>query len=239
MAMAELKYVALERVRPGRPVDRLTYLSGAVARKSCLDLGALDETAYASKKGSENWLHARLCESAASVIGVDNSPLVPPEGITTHEGGRIERGDITNLAPLLDRFGIPDIIVAGELIEHLADTRSFLESLASNPALTGRTFVFSTPNACCWHNVALGVFGRETMHPDHLQVYSFKTLQTLFARAGMVLEDLRPTYSRYPEMMAESTGPKRIAVRGFQAGINALEYCVPLLSGGWVGTARL
>ena len=237
--LQNLDYTALEAVRVPRPVDRLDFISGRVRGKMVFDLGALDETAIDAKRGTENWLHARLCASASNVIGMDNSSLLPVNGLNTSNGGLIIHADIFDLGPVIERHGKPDIVVAGELIEHLPDTEAFLRSLRQNPALNGAEFVFSTPNACCWHNFLIGMAGKESMHRDHLQIYSYKTLRTLFDRAGIELHALVPCHARFHEMLDETHGLKKAAVRGFQGLVNGLEFMAPILSAGWVGVARL
>ena len=237
--MQRLEYTALERVRVPRPVDRLSFIEGRAAGKRVFDLGALDETAFAAKQDRGNWLHARLGLHAQSVVGIDNSKLLPDEGLMTGSTSRIIRADIFQLGPVIDVHGRPDLIVAGELIEHLPDTLGFLRSLKQNAALRGLEFVFSTPNACCWHNSFVGVVGMESMHVDHLQIYSYKTLRTLFGNAGIELEQLVPCHARFYEMIEGSSRPKRLAVGAFQKLVNALEYLTPMLSAGWVGVARL
>lgn len=239
MSIQPLQYTALEAIRVPRPVDRLAFLESQVAGKRIFDLGALDETAFASKRDTDQWLHARLCARAAQVVGIDNSALVPDGGLDTVHGGRIIRADILDLNPVIDAHGVPDVIVAGELVEHLPDTSAFLASLRANARLRGAALVFSTPNACCWHNLLIGLAGRESMHVDHLQVYSYKTLRTLFARAGIELVELVPCHARFPEMLEAATGLKRASVAAFQRVVNALEFVSPLLSAGWVGVARL
>lgn len=234
-----LRYTALEKVAVPRPVDRLAFIADKVEGKSVFDLGALDETAFDAKMEDGTWLHARLCASARSVVGIDNSPRLPAGGMDTRNGGRIIHADIFDLGPVIGVHGRPDIIVAGELIEHLPDTSSFLRSLKDNPALRGVDFVFSTPNACCWHNAAVGLVGRESMHQDHLQIYSYKTLRTLFARADIELRELVPYHARFTEMINGTSGLTRLGVRGFQAAVNTLESISPVLAAGWIGVARL
>lgn len=237
--LPQLRYTALERVRVPRPVDRLATLSAHARGQRVFDLGALDETAIDLKRDDGTWLHSRLCREARWVVGIDNSSRLPPEGMETAANGRIIRADIFDLAPVVERHGRPDLIVAGELIEHLPDTEGFLRSLRGNAALRGARFVFSTPNACCWHNAVVGLAGCESMHQDHLQVYSYKTLRTLFARADIPLESLVPYHVRFQEMIASTRGPARLGVRAFQGAINALETVFPMLSAGWIGVARL
>ena len=234
-----LGYTALEKVTVPRPVDRLAFIAGRVEGKAVFDLGALDETALDAKMQDGSWLHARLCASARSVIGIDNSLRLPAEGMDTRNGGRIIHADIFELGPVIERHGRPDVIVAGELIEHLPDTGGFLASLRDNPALRGVEFVFSTPNACCWHNAIVGLAGRESMHQDHLQIYSYKTVRTLFARAEIELRELVPYHVRFTEMISSTSGLTRLGVRGFQGLVNTLESLTPMLAAGWIGVARL
>lgn len=237
--MQQLTYTALEGLRVPRPRDRLEQIVTLARDKRVFDLGALDETAYASKQDNGRWLHARLCAVAREVVGIDNSSLVPPEGLQTRPNGRIVNADIFALSSSVALYGRPDLVVAGELIEHLPDTLAFLRSLKASPELAGVEFVFSTPNACSWHNVAIGLVGRESTHQDHLQIYSYKTLRTLFDRAGVELQSLQPYGARFDEMIERSGGVARAAVKGFQATINALEWVTPVLSAGWVGVARI
>lgn len=237
--MQALNYTALELVSVPRPRDRLEQIEALAQDKRVFDLGALDETAYASKQDNGRWLHARLCAVARDVLGIDNSALVPPEGLQTRPNGRIVNADIFALSSSVELYGRPDLIVAGELIEHLPDTLAFLRSLKVSPELAGVELVFSTPNACSWHNVAIGLLGRESTHQDHLQIYSYKTLRTLFDRAGIELLSLQPYGARFDEMIERSGGAARVAVKCFQSAINALEWTTPMLSAGWVGVARI
>ncbi len=237
--MQTIQYHALERIRTAGPVDRVQTLSEWVRAKRILDLGALDETALEQKRGNGRWLHAQLCSSAREVLGIDNSDRLPPEGLRTAINGSIVQGDIFDLHGAIEAFGVPDVLVAGELIEHLPDTLGWLRSLRDNPRLSGVDLVFSTPNACSWYNAAIGLAGRESTHQDHLQIYSYKTLRTLFDRAGLNLTELRPYHARFDEMRETSRGARRAAVTLFQGGINLLELAFPMLSGGWVGQARI
>lgn len=236
--LPEIRYVALERLRVPSPVDRLDFIAALARGKRVFDLGALDETAVGAKK-EDDWLHARLACGATWVVGIDNSEKLDAAGMATGPTSQIIRADILDLDPVIERHGRPDLIVAGELIEHLSDTSALLRSLGRIPSLRGAQFVFSTPNACCWHNAIVGLAGCESMHPDHLQIYSYKTLRTLFARSGMELCSLVPYHARFTEMIEASAGLKRAAVRGVQTVVNILERAVPVLSGGWIGIARL
>lgn len=237
--MQKLEYTALERIHLLRPVDRVTHMAALVKEKRIFDLGALDETALESKRDNGRWLHARLCCSARDVVGIDNSSLLPEGGMITADNGRIIRANIFDLSPVVAALGKPDMLVAGELIEHLPDTLGWLQSLKRNPDLTGVELVFSTPNACNWYNGLVGLLGRESMHCDHLQIYSNKTLRTLFDRSGLQLLSLVPYHARFDEMTESASGLHKVAVTSFQKLVNALEWVSPSLSGGWIGHARI
>ena len=73
----ELKYTPLEYINIRRPVDRIAYISAACNNKRILDLGALDETAFAQKTGHGTWLHDEITKVADSVIGLDSSAIIP------------------------------------------------------------------------------------------------------------------------------------------------------------------
>jgi len=165
----QLHYEPLEALRVPRPVDRIGFVAAACRGRVVLDLGAMDETAYVAKRGRGTWLHEAIAATALRVIGIDNSAGVPAEGLATAPNAEIQRGDVTALGEWLDANPCaPEIVVAGELIEHLPNPLAFLQSLASIERLRGRTLILTTPNATAVHNVAIGLLSRESTHHDHL-----------------------------------------------------------------------
>jgi trans-aconitate methyltransferase len=232
--MSPLAYTPLERLPIRRPVDRLSYLEEACRGLRVLDLGGWDETA-AAKRGSEDWLHGRLARVAASVLGVDSAEGLPSDGARTGPNSRIVRGDVYRLETLVDPAAV-DVIVAGELIEHLPDTLRFLQGVGR--LFAGRRLVLSTPNATSLTNVLLGLVRRENNHPDHLQVYSYKTLNTLCTRAGFQAWEILPYHMRYSEMILRSGGVRRWGVRGAEAMVNLGEAAFPFLAGGLLADVK-
>jgi hypothetical protein len=126
----------------------------------------------------------------------------------------------------------PEVIVAGELIEHLADATAFLRQIRT--LFEGRQFIASTPNATQLSNVLLGLAYRESSHRDHLQVFSFKTLTTLCARVGFAEWQLIPYHVQYTEMALRTRGPRRTLVRMAQTLVAGAETIFPLLSSGYI-----
>lgn len=238
--MADLQYTPLEKLAIVRPVDRIAYLQKSCTGKIVLDLGAMDERAYNSKRGTGSWLHEEIAKVAANVIGMDSSSAVPPEGLRTGERSVIHRGDVSELEDFLIRHRVlPDLIVAGEIIEHVPNPLAFLKSFTTTAALRGKTLILTTPNATALHNCIIGLTRRESTHPDHLQILSYKTLNTLFTRSGYRQWEIRPYYARFAEMKERVGGARRMLVGACESAINAAETLWPLMSFGLIGQALI
>ena len=195
----------------------------------------MDETAWKAKRGSGTWLHEEIARIACHVDGIDNSDLVPAGGLITAPNSIIRRGDVTNPGELLGDLEVPpDVVVAGEIIEHLENPLQFLRKFAAVERLAGKTLIFSTPNATALHNLLIGVARRESTHRDHLCILSYKTLCTLCRRAGFSGWEIIPYFARFTEMQQRRVGLARSAVRAVERTINGLEWCFPLLSFGYV-----
>jgi 2-polyprenyl-3-methyl-5-hydroxy-6-metoxy-1,4-benzoquinol methylase len=240
LTVPELTYKPFERLRVPRPVDRFAFVTEICRGRAVLDLGALDETAYELKRGRGTWLHEAIAGVARQVIGVDSSAYVPEKGLRTGPNSEIQRGDITDLGPFVAMRGfIPDVVVAGEVIEHLPDPLHFLHALESVEQLRGSTLVITTPNATAVHNVAVGMLSRESTHQDHLMILSYKTLNTLFTRAGLSSWEIIPYYARFTEMRYRHRGMALALIIAGEKVVNALEWAFPLLAFGYVVRARI
>jgi hypothetical protein len=235
-----LRYTPLEAVPVGRPVDRIKYIAAACAGRRVLDLGAMDETAWQSKRGRGTWLHEEIAKVAAQVDGIDNSALIPEEGLVTAPNGRIRRGDISDLgSALLELDAPPEIVVAGELIEHVESPLQLLRAFRQTPGLAQSTLILSTPNATGLHNFLIGLARRESTHHDHLCILSYKTLSTLCRRAGFQEWEIIPYYARFTEMHDRHSGVARRAIGAVEGAINGLEWLFPILSFGYIVRVRL
>lgn len=202
-----------------------------------LDLGCLDATALA-KRDTSAWLHGAIAQTARRVLGVDQAADIPDEGIVTGPRSRIVRGDVTamlrdgDVAAWLPAEEPIDVVVAGELIEHLPDTLAFFEQLRERFA--GKSLLCSTPNATALHNVALAALRRESAHPDHLQVYSYKTLATLCRRAGFRAWEIVPYHVSFAEMRLRVGGAQAALIDAAERTTNAIEWLLPLYAGGLI-----
>jgi hypothetical protein len=229
--MPNINYTPTEKLVVNRPVNRINYITNVCNNKSILDLGCFDETALV-KEDTDNYLFNEISKVSALHIGVDNSKLLPDEGLIFSDKIKILKGDIYEL----NNLGVNDInfdvIIAGELIEHLPNTLDFFLNLKKN--FPGKRLVCTTPNATSFSNILLSFFKRESAHIDHVQVYSFKTLNTLCRLAGFSSWNIIPYHVKYTEMILRAGGGKKQVVKLSEKIINTIEVVFPMTSGGYI-----
>lgn len=226
-----LTYATLERIGVPGPVDRLDFIADRCRDRRVLDLGCLDETAL-QKRDTRHWLHGRIAAVAQSVVGIDSSAAIPADGIRTGERSFIYAGDGTDpAAPALLDADI-DVIVAGEFIEHIESPLAFFRTMQRR--YPGREMLISTPNGLSFANSLLATIGREAQHPDHLQIFTYKILNTLCQRAGFQAWDIIPYRFYATEMLLQSRGAKHALTRVTEVAVRLTERLFPLVSFGYI-----
>lgn len=229
--MNQLQYTPLEKLQVSRPVTRIAYIKTACTNKNVLDLGCYDETALI-KNNSGYYLFDEISLVSKNHIGIDIAAEMPEEGIVFSPTARMIKGDIFELDQLdFDKKDI-EIIIAGELIEHLPDTLRFLKKMKMGFA--GKRLICTTPNATSFFNIVFAFLKRESAHKDHLQVYSFKTLNTLCLQAGFENWQIRPYHVKFTEMILNSKGARRLFVKFVEKMVNLLESLFPMTGGGYL-----
>jgi SAM-dependent methyltransferase len=163
-------------------VDRIDHLAGLARGKRVIHVGFVDAGYQEMQETAGTWLHAHLAEGATSLVGID----LDTEGVAkaTEVGYEAYVADCRDPAAL-QALGIDaaDLVIAGEVIEHLDDPGSFLEGLHELVA-PGGTLVITTPNASGFLNGAAALAGAEINHPDHVILFSWRTLTNLMSRHG-------------------------------------------------------
>ncbi len=147
--------------------------------KDVLDLGCVQHNPENYK--SRFWLHKALAEVSSSLEGLD----LYEEGVAYLQqvGYHINVGNAENF-DLGKQF---DVIVAGDLIEHLGDLRGFLMSCQSHLRPGGKLLI-STPNPWYWRNVVKALlFGAVSNNPEHTLWMCPVTLSQLVSRYGLRL----------------------------------------------------
>lgn len=177
-----------ERLRMPLIVDRAGWLerlcagAGEVAHLGCADS---PYTAELLARGV--LLHARLVR-VARVTGID----VDEDGIEALRralpGERFLLADVSAEVPEAER-GRYDLVLVGEVLEHVPNADAFLRGCAELLAPGGRLCV-TVPNACCPKIGLRSLLGRESVHPDHRVYYGPRTLTRTLAGAGFQTDSL-------------------------------------------------
>ena len=156
--------------------SRLPVIRRYVSGSRVLDLGCVDHDA--STEATASWLHRYVSDHAETVLGVD----IAREEVEKlrAKGYNVVHGDVETLDLGL-RF---DVIVAGELIEHVSNQGLFFDTCRRhlNP---GGVLILSTPNALSLVGfAAVLLLGNRPVNTDHVLFHNFATLRQSLARCG-------------------------------------------------------
>lgn len=165
------------------PTFREDVIVPLVAGKTVLDCGGVDHSFIDAKQASGEWLHATIAQHARRCLGID---LLADRVEQIRRAGRYEF-EVGNVEQL--RFDEEfDVVVAGELIEHVYNAGLFLDSAWRALKPCG-TLILTTPNYHALSSIVYSVVaGREVCHLEHTCYYSRQTLCYLVERHGFKVE---------------------------------------------------
>jgi SAM-dependent methyltransferase len=175
------------------PVLRHDFLVDRARGKRVVHVGFVDEL-MATKLAQGVWLHGRLAEAAESLVGLDTAE----DGVAwANEHGFDAHVVDAQSAEAVAGLGLApaDVVVAGEIIEHLDAPGPFLRAMRGLVRPDGE-LVLTTPNAYRLLNFLAPLSGSELVHPDHTSWQSPRTLRTLLERSGWEVEGM--AYYRNP-----------------------------------------
>lgn len=173
----------LHRLPKAQLVNRLDYLVEAARGRRVIHVGFVDEGCVAMQHAHGTWLHERLSAAALSLVGLDvSTDGVEQARAAGYEAYALDCGDPVAVAQL--GLEPADLVIAGEVIEHVENPGGFLAGLRSLVRPDGEVIV-TTPNASGWFNSVAATINKEVNHPDHIVMFSFRTLSTLMARHGL------------------------------------------------------
>ncbi|MBC7797024.1 MAG: class I SAM-dependent methyltransferase [Pyrinomonadaceae bacterium] len=171
-------------------VQRVPFLKNLCKGKKVLHLGCTDHPYTDVVIKNDMLLHFELGKIAGEIYGFDYDQ----EGIDvlkSHGTKHLYLADLERLeeVPLDETF---DVIIAGEMIEHLSNPGLFLKGIQR--FMTAETkLVLTTINAYCGMRMLIYGFrgkggANEPVHPDHVAYYSYSTLKLVVDRAGLNVE---------------------------------------------------
>lgn len=191
--------------------DRGGFIVERCTGKSVLDIGCVAHDV--ARMSSPWWMHGRIAGVASACVGVD----VLVEGVEQmrHLGFDAVVHDLRDgLGPLAER-GPFDVIVAGELIEHVEAIDMLFATAALVLAPSGE-MIITTPNPYSTDRVRAGQRGLVWENVDHI-LYAFPSgIAELCERHGLRLAEAATTSDGSSSDAAEWLRRARRWLRGQQ-----------------------
>jgi 2-polyprenyl-3-methyl-5-hydroxy-6-metoxy-1,4-benzoquinol methylase len=168
------------RLPPASVVDWEWLVEHYCRNRKVLDLGCGGAPEFDELWKQGKLLHKRVRETGREVIGLDlDAPVVEQ---MRRLGFNVVCDDAEN-PQHLNGSGMFEVIIAGDIIEHVNNPGTMLAAMKSRLAADG-VFVISTPNPFRWYNPFFAIIGHEFNHPHHTVWFSPLTLATLAERHG-------------------------------------------------------
>lgn len=164
--------------------SRIAYLQEIVRGKRVLDVGCVAHDL--ETEANERWLHRALASAAGYCLGVD--VLEEPVRRLRAAGYNVRFCDITR-----DDIGETfDVIVAGEVVEHLGDPAALFEAATRILVPDGR-LVLTTPSPYYWKRIRnhIGLRSNRCENVDHVTMLFPSGIAELAERAGLRLDRYR------------------------------------------------
>ncbi len=171
-------------------VQRIKFIKKISAGKKVLHLGCTNHPYTEEAIKNEMLLHFDLEKTAKELHGFDYDQA-GLDVLSRYGAKNLHRADLEKLEDVaLDETF--DVIIAGEMIEHLSNPGLFLRGIRRFMRNDTR-LVITTINAyCAMRFFIYGLRGKgganEPVHPDHVFYYSYSTLNLLLKRENYAVE---------------------------------------------------
>ena len=166
--------------------DRINHLVELCRGRRVLHLGCCDHPPLVPDKIREGtWLHGQLTEASAECLGVD----IDREAVefVKRETGfnNIWVADLSVAAPEPVLSGPAwDLLVAGEIVEHLDNPVDFLSRVHRNLRNYCKEILVTVPNAFSLQNFLGATRHVESINSDHRYWFTPYTLAKVLTRSG-------------------------------------------------------
>ncbi|OEJ66638.1 class I SAM-dependent methyltransferase [Magnetovibrio blakemorei] len=162
-------------------VDAHALIIDMAQGRRVLNVGAAGNASYYRDHGLDGWLHARLAQSAETLVGLDldGDEVQAAVGL----GFNIHVGNCENV----DLNEIFDLIVLADVLEHVDSPTLALANMVRHLSPGGK-IVLTTPNATFFGNVGNALLRRgPNVYWDHVNLYTPENIQALCDRHGWIL----------------------------------------------------
>lgn len=165
--------------------ERTRYLTDLCRDQRVVHLGCADWPYTERRLAEGTLLHEHLSAVSREIVGVDLSV----EGLKLLRNHRPDWKLIEADGLTYEPDFEPDIVILSELIEHVEDPGTLLRQVRSW-ATPHTKLALTTPNAYSMKGALRAAMGREYAHPDHVVMFSTKTLTALLERAGWTVDSI-------------------------------------------------
>lgn len=174
--------------RPARIRYRQSWLTELSRGKRVIHMGFTDYGCEGHRAADATWLHARIAHEAAHVVGLDIDQETVARAAS--RGFDVAVVDCTDVEAV-NELGLEpaDLVIVGELIEHVDNPVALLRSAGHLMRPTGEV-VITTPNANRLQTIILAAAKREVVHPDHLMTFTPRLLFETARRGGLQPREL-------------------------------------------------
>lgn len=151
--------------------------------KKVLDLGVVDHDVEYERR--ENWLHGDIKKVAKELTGLDIDEEAAK--ILKKKGYNVFAGNAESFN-LKKKF---DVVVAGDLIEHLNNVGEFLESVKKHMT-PGSKLIITTPNCLSLSNsIEAFIFGKiKYFNEEHTHWYDESTIKRQLENYNFSVEEI-------------------------------------------------
>lgn len=191
---------AVRPLRAERYVDRIEFVVDAASGRRVLDCGIVGETYADAASRAErivSSLHVRVAARAREAVGIDHADAVVRELQLRHPELRLRACDIEDVEAAVGRFAPFELVLLGDLVEHLSNPGRALDAVRAVLAPGGELIV-TTPNAFGLPNFLRFLAGRYREGADHVTAHNKFTLRHLLRRHGFEVTRVLTALDRPP-----------------------------------------
>lgn len=168
-------------------VQRVDFIKSFCVDKKVLHLGCTNYPYTLEAIDNDMLLHFELAKIAGDLYGFD-ADVEGIEILQNHGCDKLYKADLENLdaVKLDEKF---DVIIAGEIIEHLNNPGLFLSGIKRFMSDDTLLIITTINSYCAMRFLMYFLRGKkgenEPVHPDHVAYYSYRTLGLTLNRMNL------------------------------------------------------
>lgn len=199
------------KIPPAGPVfTRNEQLLRLVEGKRVLHIGCCDHTEILDERIKAGmWLHSLLSDKAQKCLGLDINREAVDLCRQVSGLDNIIYGDVSQpgIKEITEQQW--DVVLFGDVLEHIPNPTSFLSAFKQNYASSVASILVSVPNSLRVGNFVGSLRSKETVNTDHLCEYSPFMLTRTLASAGIMVDRM------YFSVFNKETGIRNVIFRQF------------------------